>query len=74
VLLATVGGNEDNARSAANTADIITALDARLTTRVTVTALHDAVVRGPDVLRLLLDHGAKLDMKDKRGRTPLDVA
>ena len=39
-----------------------------------VTALHDAVVRGPDVLRLLLDHGAKRDMKDTRGRTPLDVA
>ncbi|MEP7304000.1 MAG: ankyrin repeat domain-containing protein [Acidobacteriota bacterium] len=39
-----------------------------------VTALHDAVVRGPDVLRLLLDHGATLDVKDKRGRTPLDVA
>jgi ankyrin repeat protein len=39
-----------------------------------VTALHDAVVRGPDVLRLLLDHGAKRDVKDKRGRTPLDVA
>ena len=39
-----------------------------------VTALHDAVVRGPDVVRLLLDHGATLDVKDKRGRTPLDVA
>jgi len=39
-----------------------------------VTALHDAVVRGPDVLRLLLDHGATLDVKDTRGRTPLDVA
>jgi hypothetical protein len=39
-----------------------------------VTPLHDAVVRGPDVLRFLLDHGAKLDVKDKRGRMPLDVA
>ena len=38
VFLATVGGNEDNARGAANTADIIAALDTRLTTRVTVTA------------------------------------
>jgi ankyrin repeat protein len=39
-----------------------------------ISPLHDAVVRGPDVLRLLLDHGAQLDVKDKRGRTPLDVA
>jgi len=38
VFVATVGGDEDNARGAANTGDIIAALDARLTTRVTVTA------------------------------------
>jgi hypothetical protein len=38
VFLATVGGDEDNARSAANAADIITALDSRLTTRIAVTA------------------------------------
>ena len=39
-----------------------------------VTPLHDAVVRGPAVMKLLIDHGATLDVKDKRDRTPLDVA
>jgi hypothetical protein len=43
VFLATVGGDEDNARSAANAGDIIAALDSRLTTRVSVKA-------GPHVL------------------------
>jgi ankyrin repeat protein len=39
-----------------------------------LTALHHAVVRGSGVVRLLVDHGARLDTKDKHGRTPLDVA
>src|SRR4029434_4365071 len=39
-----------------------------------LTALHHAVPRGAGVVQLLGDHGAARDTKDKRGRTPLDVA
>jgi len=39
------------------------------------TALHGAAQKGYDqVVQFLADHGAKLDIKDKRGRTPLDAA
>ena len=38
------------------------------------TALHLAVPRGDALVRYLAEHGAKLDLKDKAGRTPLDVA
>ncbi len=39
------------------------------------TALHGAAQKGWDqVVQFLADHGAKLDVKDKRGRTPLDAA
>jgi ankyrin repeat protein len=39
------------------------------------TALHNAVGRGTlTIVRYLADRGAKLDMKDKQGRAPLDVA
>jgi hypothetical protein len=39
------------------------------------TAIHSAVQRGSaKVVRYLAEHGAKLDMKNKQGRTPLDVA
>jgi ankyrin repeat protein len=39
------------------------------------TALHRAAARGADsMVRYLAGRGAKLDMKDRRGRTPLDVA
>ena len=39
------------------------------------TALHGAATRGADkVARFLVDHGARLDVKDRAGRTPLDVA
>jgi ankyrin repeat protein len=39
------------------------------------TAVHSAVQRGAQkVVRYLADHGAKLDMKNKQGRTPLDIA
>jgi len=39
------------------------------------TALHSAVARGAEnLVRYLAEHGAKLDMKNKQGRTPLDIA
>lgn len=39
------------------------------------TALHGAAQKGDDqVVQFLADHGAKLDIKDKKGRTPLDAA
>jgi ankyrin repeat protein len=39
------------------------------------TAVHSAVQRGAEkVVKYLADHGAKLDMKNKQGRTPLDIA
>jgi ankyrin repeat protein len=39
------------------------------------TALHGAALQGYDqVVRFLADRGAKLDIKDQRGFTPLDVA
>jgi len=48
--------------------------DVRATDEDGLTALHDAVPRGAAVVQLLVDHGAAVDAKDKRGRTPLDVA
>ena len=39
------------------------------------TALHGAAQKGWDqIVQFLADHGAQLDVKDKRGRTPLDAA
>jgi ankyrin repeat protein len=38
------------------------------------TALHYAVLAGDSLVTLLVDYGAQLDARDKKGRTPLDVA
>ena len=59
VFQATVGGDEDNAMSAANAADIITALDARLTTRVPITA-GPHVVAAAFVKRTSAQGGSRL--------------
>jgi ankyrin repeat protein len=36
--------------------------------------LHQNLDRGEAFVRMLVDHGAKLDLKDSTGRTPLDIA
>ena len=39
------------------------------------TAMHGAAARGADlIIQFLADHGAKLSVKNKQNRTPLDVA
>ncbi len=39
------------------------------------TAMHGAASRSGDpIIQFLADHGARVDAKDKKGRTPLDVA
>jgi ankyrin repeat protein len=38
------------------------------------TALHYAVDRGDDVVTFLATRGARFDIRDHEGRTPLDVA
>jgi len=38
------------------------------------TPMHFAVQASDDIVRYLAAHGAKLDAKDKAGRTPIDVA
>jgi ankyrin repeat protein len=39
------------------------------------TAMHGAAARGADTLiQFLADHGAKMDVKNKQGRTPYEVA
>ena len=38
------------------------------------TLLHRAVARGDALVRLLVERGARLDLEDAGGRTPLDVA
>jgi len=49
--------------------------DVNAVDRAGVTALHVAAAdRGADVVRLLAARGARLDLKDERGRTALDVA
>ncbi len=45
------------------------------TDRTLNTALHAAAGQGTDdIVAFLAEHGAKLDAKDNKGRTPLDVA
>ena len=38
------------------------------------TALHVAVTQADSIVSFLAERGAKLDVKDRQGRTPLDIA
>jgi len=38
------------------------------------TALHFAALSSDNIVKILAEHGATLDIKDKQGRTPLDFA
>ena len=52
-----------------------TGLDLSQTSTRGETALHGAANRGADtIVQFLVDHGAKLDTKNKQGYTPLDIA
>jgi ankyrin repeat protein len=54
---------------------LATGLDVNETNSAGQTALHGAAGRGAaDVVRFLVDRGARLDVKDKANRTPLDTA
>jgi len=40
-----------------------------------LTPLHQAVRYGNDeIAKILLEHGASLDLKDKEGKSPFDMA
>jgi ankyrin repeat protein len=39
-----------------------------------LTPMHMAVERGDLIIKFLASRGARMDIKDKRGRTPLDIA
>src|SRR2546422_6120389 len=50
-------------------------LDVNAVNSMGLTAVHGAANRGSDdIIRFLVDKGARLDMKDKEGRTPLTWA
>jgi ankyrin repeat protein len=67
------------AGGAARTLEALTVLldrgaDVNAATPDGTTALHQTIGRPDEVIRFLVARGAKLDAKDKYGRTPLDVA
>jgi ankyrin repeat protein len=50
-------------------------MDVNAANEIGETPLHGAALRGADsIAQYLFDHGAKLDAKDKRNRTPLAIA
>jgi ankyrin repeat protein len=50
-------------------------VDVNATNDLGLTAMHYAAQKGADkVIEFLAENGAKLDVKDKRGKTPYDVA
>jgi ankyrin repeat protein len=49
-------------------------VDVNATNDAGQTALHFAALSSDATVKILAEHGAKLDIKDKQGRTPLDFA
>jgi ankyrin repeat protein len=49
-------------------------VDVNATNDAGQTALHFAALNSDTTVKLLAEHGAELDIKDKQGRTPLDFA
>jgi ankyrin repeat protein len=67
----TVSNDADHALEAATVALDLGA-DANAANEAGDTALHGAAAKGYDaIVQLLADHGARLEQKNKRGRTPL---
>ena len=81
-LMAAVGMAQNDARLAeeARALEVVKVLveggaDVNATNRGGQTALHGATRAGRNtIVEFLAEHGAALDVKDKQGRTPLDVA
>ena len=72
--------NEDSGRDAdalvaAKVALTLRAGEINTTNRAGDTALHGAIARvSPDIAMLLIERGARLDAKNKRGLMPIDLA
>jgi ankyrin repeat protein len=67
-----VGTEDDMFRSAKLLVDRW--VDVNVTNDQSQTALHFAVRTGDGIVKLLADHGATLDVKDRQGRSPIDYA
>jgi uncharacterized protein len=73
--------NAQTSRDRAPDADIIAAIQQCLDSGLDINAfndagetpLHVAVGRSLAIVKFLVEHGAKADMRDRRGRTPLDL-
>ena len=69
------GGATDEQLAVATKMCIDNGADVNAADNTGTTALHQAASRGADpIVEMLAQNGAKLDLKDKRGRTPLDIA
>jgi uncharacterized protein len=69
-----IKGNEEQALEAVKLCYEL-GLDVNSTTNVADTALHGAALRGADsIIKFLVEKGANLDVKNKQGFTPLEIA
>jgi len=82
---AVAGGNNEDTPERVSEAEALAAIQLAIAAGVDVnaanatgdTALHTATTSGggqPAIIRLLVERGARLDVKNKADRTPLDVA
>ncbi len=67
-----VGTEDDMFRSVKLLVDRF--VDPNVTNDAGQTAMHFAVRTGDPIVKLLADHGAAIDVKDRQGRTPIDYA